>query len=255
MKVALVQAQLLWVDVPGNLFAFNQRLEQVSGVDMIVLPEMFSSGFSMEGKEKIALHYEEVREQMAAWARQKDALVVGSTIYEEEQRYFNRLIAAFPGGGVSTYDKRHCFSMGGEDKHFTPGKERVIVAYKGIKIAPFICYDLRFPVWSRNDTGYDVALYVANWPEARREAWKRLLQARAIENQAYVVGVNRVGKDGNGLNYAGDSMALSPKGDVMVSCEPHGDMIVQVELDFTALQDFRTRFPVLEDRDDFSVMV
>ena len=151
------------------------------------------------------------------------------------------------------YDKRHRFTMGHEDEHFTAGHELLVFEYKGMKIAPFICYDLRFPVWSRNTSGYDLAVYVANWPEARREPWQILLKARAVENQCYVVGVNCVGEDGNGLQYSGDSMVISPRGEVLVACEPYADEVQVADVDLGALEGFREKFPVLEDRDEFTI--
>ncbi len=143
--------------------------------------------------------------------------------------------------------------MGEEKEHFTAGNELLVFDYQGVRIAPFICYDLRFPVWSRNTCGYDLAVYVANWPEARRQPWQILLMARAIENQCYVIGVNRVGEDGVGLNYSGDSAVISPKGDVLVACEPFADEVKQVDIDLKALREFRVKFPVLEDRDEFTI--
>ena len=145
------------------------------------------------------------------------------------------------------------FTMGEEKEHFTAGNELLVFDYQGVRIAPFICYDLRFPVWSRNTCGYDLAVYVANWPEARRQPWQILLMARAIENQCYVIGVNRVGEDGVGLSYSGDSAVISPKGDVLVACEPFADEVKQVDIDLKALREFRVKFPVLEDRDEFTI--
>ena len=253
MKVAIVQARLEWENVPLNLKLFNKRMSDINGVDIIVLPEMFSSGFTMTGKDQVAPFHEAVYRCMQDWADEKDALVMGSTIYFEDGHYFNRLLTAFPGGKVLHYDKRHRFTMGHEDEHFTAGHELLVFEYKGMKIAPFICYDLRFPVWSRNTSGYDLAVYVANWPEARRQPWQILLMARAIENQCYVIGVNRVGEDGVGLNYSGDSAVISPKGDVLVACEPFADEVKQVDIDLKALREFREKFPVLEDRDEFTI--
>ncbi|MEY8593283.1 amidohydrolase [Butyricimonas hominis] len=253
MKVAIVQARLEWENVPLNLKLFNKRMSDINGVDIIVLPEMFSSGFTMTGKDQVAPFHEAVYRCMQDWADEKDALVMGSTIYFEDGHYFNRLLAAFPGGKVLHYDKRHRFTMGHEDEHFTAGHELPVFEYKGMKIAPFICYDLRFPVWSRNTSGYDLAVYVSNWPEARREPWQILLKARAIENQCYVVGVNCVGEDGNGLQYSGDSMVISPRGEVLVACEPYADEVQVADVDLGALEGFREKFPVLEDRDEFTI--
>lgn len=253
LNIAIIQARLAWENVPENLRRFDERIEHVTGAEVIVLPEMFSSGFTMQGKEKIAPFYEETYSKLLEWASRKKALIMGSVIFREEERFYNRLLAVFPDGRVEWYDKRHCFTMGGEDKHFTPGDKRLLLEYEGVKIAPFICYDLRFPVWSRNTEMYDMAVYVANWPAVRREPWQILLRARAVENQCYVVGVNCVGEDGNGIDYSGDSMIISPKGEVLMQCEACRDDIRQMDIDLVGLQEFRKKFPVLEDRDAFVI--
>ena len=253
MNVAIVQAHLEWENVPVNLKLFNKRIAAIEGANVIVLPEMFASGFTMKGKERVAPIYEAVYQCMQEWAREKDALIMGSTVYFEDEHYYNRLLVAFPDGKILHYDKKHLFTMGEEKEHFTAGDELLVFDYQGVRIAPFICYDLRFPVWSRNTCGYDLAVYVANWPEARRQPWQILLMARAIENQCYVIGVNRVGEDGVGLSYSGDSAVISPKGDVLVACEPFADEVKQVDIDLKALREFRVKFPVLEDRDEFTI--
>ena len=253
LNIAIIQARLAWENVPENLRRFDERIEHVTGAEVIVLPEMFSSGFTMQGKEKIAPFYEETYSKLLEWASRKKALIMGSVIFRQEERFYNRLLAVFPDGKVEWYDKRHCFTMGGEDKHFTSGNKKLLIEYEGVKIAPFICYDLRFPVWSRNTEMYDMAVYVANWPAVRREAWQILLRARAIENQCYVIGVNCVGKDGNELEYSGESAIVSPKGEVLVRCEVYEDDIRQMDIDLVGLREFRKRFPVLEDRDRFII--
>ena len=254
MNIAIVQAPLIWEDVIGNLMAFDGRLMKIKDADMIVLPEMFSSGFTVEGIEKMALHYEVVCQRMQIWARNKQALVMGSTVFGVGKHYYNRLVAMLPSGEMLSYDKRHCFTMGGENKRFWAGQRQLVFEYKGARVAPFVCYDLRFPVWSRNTSGYDIAVYVANWPQVRRNVWQTLLKARAIENQCYVVGVNRVGEDNAGLHYAGDSFVVSPKGEVMASCAPYADEVCQVEVNLDDLREFRRQFPVLEDMDAFKIM-
>ncbi len=253
MNVAIVQARLEWENVPVNLKLFNKRIAAIKGADMIVLPEMFASGFTMKGKEKVAPFYEAILQSMLEWAREKNALMMGSTICCENERYYNRLLAVFPDGKVLCYDKKHLFTMGEEKEHFTAGNELLVFDYKGMKIAPFICYDLRFPVWNRNVGGYDLAVYVANWPEPRRQPWQILLMARAIENQCYVVGVNCVGEDGIGLHYSGDSAIISPRGEVLVACDPFSEEVKQVDVDLKMLREFRKKFPVLEDRDEFTI--
>ncbi len=253
MKIGLVQTQLDWENVEENLRRFDEKLLQCKGVDVVVLPEMFTSGFTMAGKEKVASFYEQTVTRMQGWAKETDVLVIGSVICKEDGRYYNRLLAAFPDGRYQYYDKRHCFTMGGEKEHFTPGNRHLIIEYKGVKIATYICYDLRFPVWSRNVQGYDMAVYVANWPQVRRGVWDTLLRARAVENQAFVIGVNCVGEDGCKLKYSGGSVVVDAKGEVLAGCEDYKEEIKHTDIDIEWLRDFRKKFPVLEDRDDFKL--
>ncbi|MEG0795181.1 MAG: amidohydrolase [Odoribacter sp.] len=262
MKVALVQSTLVWGDVEKNLEHFDRELSRIEGCGVIVLPEMFTSGSRMvkvskevaeAEKCRVAAQYTAVREKMTEWAVRQGALVVGSTVYEEAGRYYNRLLAVFPDGGCQCYDKRHCFRMGGENEHFTAGTRQLVFDYEGVRMAVFICYDLRFPVWCRNTERYDLAVYVANWPEARREVWKVLLRARAIENQAFVVGVNCVGEDVNGICYAGDSLVADARGNVVAKAQAFQEETLVVELDVAELHRFRDQFDVLEDRDDFII--
>lgn len=234
-RIALVQATLAWGDVEANLLAFEKRIDTCKHCDLIVLPELFTSGCAMKKKSKeesvrqkehIASFYPEVMEKMKTWASQKQALVMGSTVYEEDGRFFNRLIAAFPDGTCRFYDKHNCFKMGG----YTPGKEHLVLEYKGWKVATYICYDLRFPEWSRNTTGYDMAIYVANWPESRREDWNRLLRERAVENKAVIVGVNCAGSDSDGMRYAGDSSVWDTDGQVIGTCREYTDEVKYIDL-------------------------
>lgn len=260
MKIALIQSTLVWGNVDENLQNFDQKLAKGIGSDIILLPEMFTVGCMMVKKSRevalaeknaVAAAYEQVREKMSAWAVRQDALVMGSTVYEEEGHYFNRMIIAFPDGQFLYYDKRHCFRMGGENEHFSAGGKQLVFDFRGMKIAAFICYDLRFPVWSRNTQGYDVAVYVANWPESRREVWNTLLRARAIENQSFVAAVNCVGTDRNGLRYAGDSVVLDARGNLLASAAEFVEETVVAECDGNALHDFRRKFAVLDDMDRF----
>lgn len=264
MKIALVQTSLIWGNVEENLHVFDQKLTKCCGCDVIVLPEMFTSGcmmvkksreIAMAEKMRVAARYRDVRKKMLEWSAQCDALVIGSTVYEEGEHYYNRLIAAFPNGECRYYDKRHCFRMGGENEHFAAGKEHLVFEFRGVKIATFICYDLRFPVWCRNTRNYDLAVFVANWPESRREVWKLLLKARAVENQSYIVGVNCVGTDKNGLHYAGDSMVLDARGEMIAMAGECREEIVVADCDMEKLHDFRRKFPVLEDGDEFNVLI
>jgi predicted amidohydrolase len=206
-------------------------------------------------KNEVAGRFDEIRQRMLQWSKQVQAVVLGSTVYAAEDLYYNRMIIAFPDGQCQYYDKRHCFRMGGENEHFSSGGRRVVFDYAGAKIAVFICYDLRFPVWCRNVDGYDIAVYIANWPAARREVWQMLLKARAIENQAYVAGVNCVGTDLNGIVYAGDSMGVNARGEVMKQAPAFQEATLWLECDRGVLQDFRHKFAVLEDRDSFVVEI
>lgn len=260
MKVALLQSALVWGDVEENLRRFDLKLTERVGCDVMLLPEMFTCGCMMVKKEKeqadaekirVASYYTEVCRRMSAWAAFQDALVMGSTVYEENGRFYNRLIAAFPDGKYQYYDKRHCFRMGGENEHFTPGNRHLSIVFREWKIATFICYDLRFPVWSRNTDHYDLAVYIANWPESRRKVWQNLLVARAIENQAYVAGVNCVGIDEGGLHYAGDSVVINARGETIGTAKAFEEQTILTELDKAELNLFRQKFAVLDDRDLF----
>lgn len=233
-KVALVQARLAWGDVDANLEAFGKRVQACRGCDMIVLPELFASGCDMkkkpagqtgDPKAAIAARYEEIVEKMKSWAASSGALVIGSTVYRHGGNYYNRLLAVFPDGSYRHYDKHNCFKKGS----FAPGQGQLVLHWKGHRIATYICYDLRFPAWSRNDGRYDTALYIAAWPASRQDDWKRLLRERALENKAYVVGVNCVGTDTAGLAYAGDSAVLSPEGEVLGRCEAFQEEILRVD--------------------------
>lgn len=256
LKVCIVQADLKWQDKDQNLQMFNRLIDGYGGVaDLIILPEMFSTGFSMN-PETLA---EEINGQTTAWminkAKQLHAAIVGSVIIEESGSYYNRLLFVKPSGEVAVYNKRHLFRLGNEHLKYKKGVERIVVEYKGWKICPLICYDLRFPVWSRNVDDFDLLLYLANWPDARRHAWKTLLLARAVENQCYVVGVNRIGKDANGLIYSGDSMSIDPEGNPMLIMESNTPQAVLITLSKLQLTEYREKFPVLLDRDQFEMNI
>lgn len=258
LNVSIVQTQLHWHDPARNLDRLSRLLEEAQPqTDLIILPEMFTTGFTMAAAEQA----ESMNGPAVAWMRQQaerwQALVVGSLIIEENGRYYNRLVAVEPKGGLATYDKRHLFRMAKEQEHYSPGKTRVTLEYKDWRIRPFICYDLRFPVWSRNATAadglaYDLALYVANWPERRGGQWTKLLQARAIENQCYVAGVNRVGLDGNGIAYRGDSAIYDPWGDAMTQIV-RGEAVETVSLDLEKLHNYQQHFPAWQDADGFQL--
>mgnify|MGYP001044843544 FL=1 len=222
-----------------------------ASTDLIVLPEMFSTGFITEPKGIAEPADGETLQWMKATARKKDAALVGSLSVKAGDKYVNRCFFVQPHGEITTYDKHHLFSYGGENRHYTPGKDRVIVTYRGVRILLQICYDLRFPVFSRNHSDYDVAVYVANWPTSRISAWNTLLKARAIENQCYVVGCNRIGKDEH-CTYNGNTQIINPYGETIAHCADHTAGVATAEIDMNALLAFRQKFPVLQDADSSS---
>ena len=248
MKITILQRDIVWADPTRNVQRADEAIDGNPGSDLYVLPEMFSTGFCTQ-PEGIA---EPAENRTVSWmkakASQTGAAIAGSIAVHEDGRYYNRFHFVTPDGNVTTYDKKHLFTFGGEHNRFTAGSERVIVAYKGFRILLEICYDLRFPVWSRNRGDYDMIIYVASWPTPRVEAWKALLTARAIENQCYVVGVNRVGED-PGNNYCGGSRVIDPYGKIMAECEDGREMEVTAEVDMEVLEAFRAKFPVLDDAD------
>jgi len=264
LRVTLVQAELRWEDAEANRAAFARRLSPLAGEsDLVVLPEMFTTGFTMRGEELA----ESMNGPSVSWmlecASNLGAALYGSVIMHEGERVFNRGLFVTPGGEVTTYDKRHLFRMGREDRFYAPGERRVVAEWKGWRFLLQVCYDLRFPVFSRSRGDYDALLYVANWPEPRRNAWTRLLAARAIENVAYCLGVNRVGADGEGIRYAGDSGAWDFRGDPMPgkradgtggsSLDSGSEGMLTVRLNAEALTSFRKRFPAHLDGDDFEL--
>ena len=254
LKVTLVQSMLHWEDAAANHSMFSEKLATLKGTtDLIVLPEMFTTGFSMRSLELAETMDGETVRWMRAQAKTLDAAVYGSVIITEGGRYFNRGLFVEPSGKVSVYDKRHLFRFADETDHYSAGKDRVVVAWRGWRILLQVCFDLRFPVFARNRGDYDAILYVANWPEARRYPWSQLLIARAIENQCYVAGVNRVGMDGKSNHYSGDSVLIDPRGEVNGNVEPSQEGTATVTLDRNALTDFREKFPVAKEADDFEL--
>jgi omega-amidase len=260
LNVTIVQSNLFWENIPKNIQQFQRKLARIKKgeTDVIVLPEMFSTGFSMQ-PESFAEKMEGSAMQWMAYTAQKfNAVVCGSLMIRERKKFFNRFIWMRPDGTYAQYDKRHLFRMGNEGEIYTSGKERLIVEHKGWNICPQICYDLRFPVFSRNSISkrkkteaynFDLLLYVANWPAVRAFAWNTLLPARAIENQCYVVGVNRVGKDGNGINHVGGSIILNPLGEKLYRSASQN--IHTMTLFADTLIEARKKFPVLLDADSF----
>ena len=254
LRVTIVQTELHWQDAEANRTMFSEKLAAAAPkTDLIVLPEMFTTGFSMNAEGLAELAEGPTLTWMQQEARVHNAVITGSVMVREENSYFNRLYWVNPDGSYAKYDKKHLFRMAKEHHTYAPGKERLIVNLKGWNICPLVCYDLRFPVWSRNtNNAYDLLLYVANWPKVRNQPWRTLLQARAIENLAYVVGVNRVGTDGNNHPYSGDSAIIHPKGYHLIeTSEVEG--IHTLTLSKKELEDFREAFPAHLDADVFSL--
>ncbi|CAN5354872.1 amidohydrolase [soil metagenome] len=272
LKITIIQSDLFWEDKQKNLEMFSQKIASISEqTDLIVLPEMFTTGFSMRPE----LFAETMSGATVNWmkekAKEKNCVITGSFICEDGGTHFNRLVWMNADGICSTYDKRHLFRMGDEDNHYGHGNKKIIVELKGWKICPLICYDLRFPVWARNtktvsssknqvsgqkkeiDLDYDVLIYVANWPERRAHPWKSLLVARSIENQSYTIGGNRIGNDGNAIYHSGDSVALNFKGETISKTKAKEESIETITLSYSDLTEFRKMFPVMLDADDFEI--
>ena len=253
-KIAIVQSNLVWENAIQNRINFKAKINTISElVDIIVLPEMFTSGFTMNAKAIAKRMQGETVAWMQDLAKQKQAAIVGSIAILENSKYYNRLLFVTPGGKIKVYNKRHSFSLAGEDKVFTAGTEKVIIDYKGWKICPQICYDLRFPVWSRNIENYDVLLYVANWPKPRINAWSALLKARAIENMSYCIGVNRVGLDANNYEYTGHSEVFDVLGQSISNISANKEQVEIVTLNKAHINRNRTHFGFLNDIDDFNL--
>ena len=254
LRISLVQPKLFWEDHLKNRDHLTNLVKGIkkNESDVIILPEMFATGFTMQALDVA----EEMKGESLSWmsdmAKSKNSAVTGSLVIKEGKNFYNRLIWMQPGGEIFTYDKRHLFRMANEHEIYTPGKKRIIIEWKGWRICPLVCYDLRFPVWSRNANEYDLLLYVANWPSRRKFAWQQLLVARAIENQCYVAGVNRVGKDGNGIAYPGLSVVLDPAGETLKKFGS-SENVTTVKLDKPALENYRKSFPVMMDADKFVI--
>ena len=253
LKITIIQPDMIWENQGANLKKCSEMISEIGTTDVIVFPEMFTTGFSMQPiilKEKmdgVAVNW------MKNVAAEKNAAVIGSLIIEDGDKIFNRAVWVYPDGKIEKYDKRHLFTMGQEPLFYSPGNGKTVIEYKGWKFCPLICYDLRFPVWARNTENYDVLMYVANWPSPRHHHWKSLLVARAVENQSYCIGVNRTGIDGTGLHYSGDSCLISPKG--VAEFLGEDECIKTFELSYTELHDYRKIFPLLEDRDEFQILI
>jgi len=254
MKIALIQAPLIWENPQANREYFEERVNSIEQeIDLIILPEMFTTGFTMNPKNVAETMEGETILKLKDLAKNKNTAITGSLIIIENEKYYNRLIFVFPSGKIEYYDKRHLFSLAGEEKIYTSGKEKQIVEYKGWKICPMICYDLRFPVFSRNTEDYDLLLYVANWPKPRTNAWDILLKARSVENMCYTLGVNRIGFDESEHEYVGHSQAIDFLGNTIINAEESEGVFI-ADLDKNAMLEARHKFGFLNDRDAFEIV-
>ncbi|RPD96713.1 amidohydrolase [Aureibaculum marinum] len=254
LKIAIIQTDLIWENPEQNRANLAIKIEGIENdVDLIILPEMFTSGFTMQ-PNKVS---ETMSGVTVSWLKElalkKNSAISGSLVIEENNKYYNRLLFVFPNGSLKTYDKRHTFTLAGEHKLYTAGSEKLIVDYKGWKLCPLICYDLRFPVWARNVETYDLLFYVANWPKPRIEAWSSLLKARAIENMCYCIGVNRIGTDSNGHEYTGDSVAFDALGCQISNIKLHEETTEIITISKVILSRTRKKFKFLDDIDKFTI--
>jgi omega-amidase len=263
LTITLIQTNLYWQDKQANLAMLYQKINSIKDkTEVVVLPEMFSTGFSMKPELFAETMQGETIEWMKKVSAEKKIILTGSLIIEEEGKYYNRLVWMLPNGQYGFYNKRHLFAYGNEDAHYTAGSKRLIASVKGWKINLQVCYDLRFPVWARQghaqkegvvqEPEYDILLYTANWPERRIHAWRTLLQARAIENQCYVIGVNRVGNDGNDIYHNGNSMVVGATGDILYE-KLHDEDIFTITLQKDKLEETRNKFPFWKDADKFII--
>ena len=251
MKIALIQIPLVWEDSKSNRAYIEQKINALeAGTDFIVLPEMFTTGFTMQPERVAETMQGETVLWMQSLAKAKNCAITGSLVIMEEGNYYNRLLFVFPSGEIEFYNKRHLFTLAGEDKSYTKGTQKLIIEYRGWKICPLICYDLRFPVFARNVEQYDLLLYVANWPTIRIQAWDTLLKARAVENMSYTIGINRVGKDEKDYDYSGHSQVVDFLGNYTI--EPQKtEGIFYAQLDKEALRQTRVKLGFLNDQDAF----
>ena len=255
LKVIGIQADLVWENPIQNIAFFEEKINSLNNdVDLIVLPEMFASGFTMKPKNVA----EKMNGFSVSWmqkiASEKQVAICGSLVIEDNKKYYNRLVFVHPSKKIETYNKRHSFTLAGEDKVYTSGNKKLIINYKGWKICPLICYDLRFPVWARNTENYDLLLFMANWPETRIKAWDTLLKARAIENMCYVIGVNRTGKDANNYNYSGNSLLIDYLGEELASLEKNEVGFVSAVLHKYKQETVRNKLGFLNDSDTFNII-
>ena len=256
MKISVIQPDILWEDKSMNFQNLTTLIFPLfNNSDIIILPEMFNTGFSMRPAELSEPPDGETFLWMKTIAEKGNFGVCGSYIVQDGIHFFNRWIFVSPDNTRWHYDKRHLFSMGGEDSLFSRGTSKLVFSFRGVRISPFICYDLRFPVWSRNKDEYDLIIYAANWPVIRKNVWNTLLKARAIENQCFVAGSNRTGTDGEGIKYCGESMIINPRGELIECAESDDECSITADISITELSDFRKKFPVNNDADDFSLNI
>jgi len=254
LQIALIQTDLAWENPNQNRLNFTKKIEGITeDVDLVILPEMFTSGFTMNASDVAETMDGETVSWMRDLSSKKGIAIVGSLVISENNNFYNRLLFVEPSGKITYYDKRHTFTLVGEDETYTAGKEKVIIDYKGWKICPLICYDLRFPVWARNTEDYDVLIYVANWPKPRVSAWDALLKARAIENMCYCIGVNRVGIDGVHSNYSGHSAVYDVLGNTLTSMLPNEEQIEIITLEKRHIDAYRNKLKFLNDKDSFTI--
>ncbi len=257
LKITTIQTNLIWEDREANLAMLSEKIDALEQAEVVVLPEMFSTGFSMRPEALAETMDGQAIGWMKKWAAQKKIILTGSLIIEEEGQYFNRLVWMQPDERYGYYDKRHLFAYAGEHQHYTPGHKRLVAQVKGWRILLLTCFDLRFPVWSRQQVAngkpeYDAIIYVANWPDRRSLAWRTLLQARAIENQCFVIGVNRTGEDGNGIHHSGYTSVVDPLGEILYQVKDLEETMTLTLL-IETLQTTREKLPFWKDGDSFSI--
>lgn len=256
LKIALIQADLVWENPIQNRLNFTNKIESITeSTDIFILPEMFTTGFTMNAREFAESMEGETVNWMLSIAQKNNSAIIGSIIISEANHFYNRLLFVQPNGIISTYDKRHTFTLAGEDKVYQAGSERLIIDYKGWKICPLVCYDLRFPVWSRNTEYYDLLIYVANWPKPRINAWDALLKARAVENMSYCIGVNRVGLDASHYEYSGNSAVYDVLGEKLSDIPVGKEHIEILILDKSHIKKYREKLQFLYDQDAFNLKV
>jgi len=254
LNIGLIQSEIIWESPGLNRKNFDKKIDEFpENTDVIILPEMFTTGFTMEADVVAETMQGPTVNWMKQKAEEKEALLMGSLIIKDKNNFYNRFIVAFPTGELKYYDKRHLFTMAGEDKVFTAGNEKMVFTYKSFKICPLVCYDLRFPVWARNSENYDVLIYIANWPNTRIQAWDTLLKARAIENLCYTIGVNRVGIDKNKLVYNGHSAVINTYGETILKFEDGEASIKTISINMQHITTTRNKLRFLDDQDKFEI--